>query len=99
MSIKIMIEAAAMAELEHARDYYQEKASLKVAENFLSQFSHAVERLREYPEIGTLVSKRLRQLPLRQFPYSLIYHYEAESLTIVAIASQRRRPGYWAKRR
>lgn len=87
-----------MAELQQACDYYRDQASSLVAENFLAQVDHAIGCLREYPELGQPVSSRLRALPLRQFPYSMIYRLQAQTLTILAIAHQRRRPGYWAGR-
>lgn len=73
-------------------------ASANLAASFLAQFEHPVARL-HYPELGTPISRPLRALPLRQFPYSPIYHLGTDTPTILAIAHQRRRPGYWATRR
>ena len=97
--MKIRIEAAAIAELHVARDYYLEQASLSIATRFLTQVDHAVALLTQYPELGTPVSKTLRRLSLKQFPYALIYQLSPELLTVLAVAHQHRRPGYWAKRR
>lgn len=97
--MKVILLRAAQAELDTATDYYAEHASPRIAQAFLDDFRHARQRVAEYPEIGTRVSKRLRLLPLRHFPYSLIYRLSAEALIIQAIAHQRRRPGYWAGRR
>lgn len=97
--MKIIIEPAALAEFNDSRDYYRTQASPTIAAAFISEVESAIERLCGYPEIGTPVSKRLRKLPLQKFPYSLIYHFSTETLTILGIAPQRRRPGYWAKRR
>jgi hypothetical protein len=36
---------------------------------------HTRQRLIEHPEIGIAVSKRLRALAFRHFPYSLIYRF------------------------
>lgn len=97
--MNLSLHPAALAELQQARDYYLHEASAIVAERFLAQFDQATRSLLEYPELGHPVSTRLRALPLRQFPYSLIYQRETQQLTILALAHQRRRPGYWAKRR
>lgn len=97
--MKIIIEPAALAELKDSQDYYRTHASPRIAAAFTSEIESGIERLRSYPEVGTPVSKRLRNLALQKFPYSLIYHFKADVLTILAIAHQRRRPGYWAKRR
>lgn len=53
----------------------------------------------EFPLMGTELTTRFRSLPLRSFPYVVIYQIGPDSLVINAIAHQRRRPGYWAKRR
>ena len=89
----------AQAELDAAVDYYVEHASDRVAEAFLQDILHARQRLIEHPEIGPAISKRLRALRLRHFPYSLIYRLSADLITILAIAHQRRRPRYGGGRR
>lgn len=35
---------------------------------------------------------------LRQFPYKIVYIIEGDQIQVVAIAHDRRRPGYWLKR-
>jgi len=97
--VKVIILAPAQMELEQARDYYVQRANARVAEAFLNQFEHAVRLLIEFPQMGTELTRRLRSLPLRNFPYAVIYRIGTDSLIINAIAHQRRRPGYWAKRR
>lgn len=89
---------SAQAELNAAVDYYSEHASERVAEAFLQDVLHTRQRLLEYPEIGKPVSKRLRALPLKHFPYFLIYRFSAEVINIHAVAHQRRRFGYWTGR-
>jgi hypothetical protein len=34
----------------------------------------------------------------RRFPFSVIYAHEEATIVIVAVAHQRRRPGYWRER-
>lgn len=97
--MKAVFLKTAQAELDAAVDYYAERASNRVAEAFLQDVLHARQRLIEHPEIGPAISKRLRAQRLRHFPYSLIYRLSADSITIHAIAHQRRRPGYWGGRR
>lgn len=96
---KIVFLKTAQAEFENAVDYYADHASPKVAEAFVVDLQHARQRLAERPEIGMPISKRLRILHLRHFPYSVIYRHSVDTITIHAVAHQRRRPGYWAGRR
>lgn len=96
--MKAVFLKTAQAELDAAVDYYTEHASQRVAEAFLQDALHARQRLIEHPEIGPAISKRLRALRLRHFPYSLIYRLSADTIAIHAVAHQRRRPGYWRGR-
>jgi plasmid stabilization system protein ParE len=97
--MRIVILKAAQAEFDDATDYYAEHASLRIAEAFVNDFQHVCQRLAKRPEIGTSLSMRLRFLPLRHFPYSVIYRLSADAITIQAIAHQRRQPKYWNGRR
>ena len=52
----------------------------------------------EKPEIGARIDEIFRRMLLNRFPYVLIYSLEPERIWIVAVAHQRRRPGYWRRR-
>ncbi|MRD72557.1 type II toxin-antitoxin system RelE/ParE family toxin [Rhodocyclus tenuis] len=97
--MKAVFLKAAQAELDAAVDYYADHASDRVAEAFLQDALQTRQRLIEHPEIGNAVSKRLRTLAFKHFPYSLIYRFSADAISIHAVAHQRRRPGYWTGRR
>jgi len=97
--MKAIFLKSAQAELDAAVDYYTDHASDRVAEAFLQDALHTRQRLIEYPEIGKPVSKRLRALSFRHFPYFLIYRVSADTIGIHAVAHQRRRPGYWTGQR
>lgn len=54
--------------------------------------------LLEYPEIGSILDRELRKLVLDRFPYYLIYFPVSETVHILAVAHERRKPGYWSER-
>lgn len=97
--MKIVFLKPAQAEFDDAVDFYIEHASTRVAEAFVVDVQHARQRLVERPKIGSPLAKRLRILHLRHFPFSIIYRFSADTITIHAVAHQRRRPGYWSGRR
>lgn len=97
--MKAVFLKSAQAELDAAVDYYADHASDRVAEAFLQDALQTRQRLIEHPEIGKSVSKRLRALAFKHFPYFLIYRFSADTISIHAVAHQRRRPGYWGGRR
>lgn len=97
--MKVVFLKTAQTEFDNAVDYYTEHASPRVAEAFIQDVQHTRQRLVERPEIGPAISIRLRILHLRHFSYSIIYRLSADTITIYAIAHQRRRPGYSSGRR
>jgi plasmid stabilization system protein ParE len=48
----------------------------------------------DWPSRGSL-----RRVSLHRFPYNLIYYVSAGEVRVIALAHQRRRPGYWAHRK
>lgn len=55
-------------------------------------------RILESPSAGVEVRPGIRRRLLRRFPYAILYGIYNGDLVIVAIAHQRRRPGYWLGR-
>ena len=96
--MKFAFLKSAQAEFDGAVDYYADHASVRVGEAFVLDVQHARQRLVERPEIGPAISKRLRILRLKHFPYSIIYRVSVDTITIHAIAHQRPPPEYWSGR-
>lgn len=86
-------------ELSQAAAYYRAQVSAVLATAFLDEFERAARLIVEHPGLGTPTSRGRRLMPLRRFPFSLLYRVDPEHLRIVALAHQRRRPGYWRGRR
>jgi len=97
--MKLIVLDTAQAELEKAQAYYLQHATPGIAAAFVADYENGARRLLQFPQAGTSISQRLRLLPMRHFPYSIIYRATAEAITIRAISHQRRRPGYWTGRR
>ena len=97
--MKLIVLNAAQAELEEAQAYYLQHATPGIAAAFVADYENGARRLLQFPQAGTSISQRLRLMPMRHFPDSIIYQATAEAITIRAISHQRRRPGYWGGRR
>lgn len=97
--MNLIVLDAAQAELEEAQAYYLQHATPDIAAAFVADYASSTRRILQFPKLGTPVSRDLRILPMRHFPYSIIYLATAETITIRAVAHQRRRPGYWGGRR
>jgi plasmid stabilization system protein ParE len=101
---------AARIELDAARRHYRNKAP-EVARRFSSEVMRILERIAQhpaqFPEHGLLAvptrlqtlffSVRRAVLP-RTFPYVLFYYVREDGAVVLAVAHEKRRPGYWAHR-
>lgn len=95
MQIEFLLEAE--EELIEAAAFYQARAE-GLGEQFLSEIERSVRYLSEQPLMGQKLDESLRRFLLRRFPYALIYSAEPDTLLVVAVAHQRREPGYWRNR-
>src|SRR5437764_10640486 len=95
--MKSRFHEAADAELKHAVDYYDGKAS-GLGDRFLAEVKAATQRIEQYPEIAPFIERGVRGKALVSFPYTLMYVIDPHELHIVAVAHQSKRPAYWADR-
>ena len=84
-------------EMTEASQFYESK-SAGLGLEFLDDVQHVIDSVRQHPKIGQLIDEELRRALLHRFPFSFIYAEEPDGILIVAIAHQRRRPGYWKER-
>ena len=57
-----------------------------------------MSRIAEAPLRYPVAEHGTRRLVLRRFPYNVFYRVGTEEIVIVAVAHQKRHPGYWAVR-
>jgi mRNA-degrading endonuclease RelE of RelBE toxin-antitoxin system len=43
-------------------------------------------------------ARKVHRCPLLRFPYRIIYEVRENELVVLAVAHDRRRPGYWRRR-
>lgn len=88
---------AALREVEEAFAWYEER-SLFAASAFLRALSHTIQRISlapgRYPQAGSGTQRIL----MDRFPFTLYYQTSGDTLTVVAVAHQKRKPGYWSSR-
>ena len=96
--MKVSLTGEAELELTEGAQHYAREADARLGNAFISEFERCVELLRQYPEFGAKWRGPTRRLPLRRFPFNLIYMVHSSELRIIAVAHQSRRPGYWRGR-
>ena len=87
----------ALAELQDQADYYDAKSD-GLGERFVAQVETAVMLAASMPGIGSPFKHGTRRVFPKDFPFSIVYREMADTLTVLAIAAFRRKPGYWRHR-
>ena len=84
-------------EFQEQIDYF-DAVSRRAAIKFVDDVEAAVSEIRRYPQIGAPLTRNVRKRVLTGFKYSILYVDAPDEIIIVAVAPDRRRPGYWRKR-
>lgn len=96
--MKLLFEPAARTEFLRATQRYAAEAGAIIASEFKSEVTAKLSTLVENPAVGRIALRDIRRFPLRQFPFTIFYRIEADTLRIIAIAHQSRMPEYWRQR-
>ncbi|MDA1118304.1 MAG: type II toxin-antitoxin system RelE/ParE family toxin [Proteobacteria bacterium] len=88
----------AAAELEDASAFY-ESCSTGLGSVFAAEVEHTIDLVRQFPDAGAPVGAGRRRVLVARFPYSVVYRHEPELIAVFAVVHQRRRPGYWRRRK
>ncbi len=75
MDYKIVIHSEAKRELEEARDYYKE-IEYDLALLFLENIDAQLKIIKENPFLFQIKYKNYREVPLKNFPFIIIYEIE-----------------------
>jgi hypothetical protein len=92
MSAEIELHPEAVAEVRAARLWYAERNET-AATALMAEVDHALEVIAESPTRWPEFDYGTRRYLLRRFRYSMILRINSDSVTIVAFAHFRRRPG------
>jgi toxin ParE1/3/4 len=84
----------ALIELDEAIRYYEERIP-GLGLDFRKKVEAAVLTIQNAPLRFKAFSKRTRRLLLHRFPYHIVFIEREQSISVVAIAHGKRRPGYW----
>ena len=96
-AIPVEFHPEALADAQGALEWYSER-SLRAADAFLEELDDALRLIAEAPQRWPRYEAGTRRLPLRRFPYFVVYRERFHTVQVLAIAHGRRRPGYWRSR-
>jgi plasmid stabilization system protein ParE len=85
------------SEISSAYSWYQKQAE-GLGDDFLDELESAYQIITEFPHTWPLFQNKFRRHLLPKFPFSVIYREYNNSIYIVAVMHNSRKPGYWLSR-
>lgn len=93
----VLVQASARQELRDSAAWYRVR-NQEVADRFVREVERTLELIETFPGTGAripLVTGKTRRLPVAGFPYHLVFEELADRVEVLAVAHDRKRPGYW----
>ena len=97
MSPPVSLHPEALIDASEARRWYASR-SLEAARGFVLAIGDALGQITDAPQRWPHYLHGTRRLLLRRYPFAIVYRVYPDRILVVAIAHQRRRPGYWRSR-
>ena len=102
MNPRVRFEDEADDEYRRAGRWYENRRT-GLGVEFFDAVDAAIRQIVDFPRAGAVVPRVPRDLPVRRlavarFPYHVVYLETTEVFRILAIAHDRRQPGYWKNR-
>lgn len=94
----VRLRPRAQRELREAVDWYRGRSE-QAANRFAAEVRQTLQHLEQFPATGAFVpgvaDSDVRRLPVHNFPYHVVFIRLKTHISVLAIAHDRRRPGYW----
>lgn len=87
----------AWLEIEGADDWYLQR-SADASVDFIAAVSDAIDSICQALQRWPKYLHGTRRFVLHRFPFSIVYLDHADVVSIVAVAHNKRKPGYWKRR-
>lgn len=84
-------------EYRDAYDYYDGVVD-QLGDEFKEEVTHALWRIKSYPNAWQKVSKHARRCRLERFPFGVVYQIRQDEILVLAVMHLHRDPGYWVSR-
>jgi plasmid stabilization system protein ParE len=94
---KVFVLPDAEAEIAAAFAWYFER-NPQAADAFRTEVFDVIDSLSDAPTKWKVTEDGVRRRVLRHFPYTVFFDVADETVFVLAVAHQRRLPGYWQKR-
>ncbi len=93
----IIFHPDTLDEVKNYYDWYQSQVN-GLGDDFLLELEEAYKIIMELPDTWPKFQKGFRRFLLKKFPFSVIYKFKGNSIFIVAVMHNSRKPKYWQER-
>ncbi|CAN5142562.1 type II toxin-antitoxin system RelE/ParE family toxin [soil metagenome] len=94
---RLELSDLAEADLAEVFDWY-ERCLPGLTAGLALCVEETLDRIAHYPESYPLVFRNIRRVPVRRFPYNILYRLHADRIEILAIFHTRRNSTVWQGR-
>jgi plasmid stabilization system protein ParE len=91
--MKLKILELASLEMDDGEEYYNLQQE-KLGKSFKKDVQNAIDNIVSFPELYPKIESDLRRCILHRFPYSIFYTVDDDTIVILSIEHQRRKPYY-----
>ncbi len=91
--MKLVLSQNARLEIEESKEYYNlQKETL--GDEFKRDIQSAIDNIKKSPNLYPNISENIKRTLLHRFPFSIFYTIKEDTILILAVAHQHRRPRY-----
>ena len=89
----LKISQLAFLEIEDAKEFYNlQKPTL--GDTFKNDVKKTIENIKNFPNLYPNITNDLKRTVLHRFPYSIFYAITNDTILILSVAQQHRKPFY-----
>lgn len=96
--MQLLVHPAAAREMAQALKFARQHFGAAVAAKLVQRIHQAGFLLQREPGLGAPANAQARRLPLRGYPYTLVYRVTGQVVHVLAFMHQSRMPDYWVHR-
>lgn len=92
--MKLIVSKFAKEEIENAKEYYNLQQP-NLGDSFKKDIKDTVDNISRFPTLYPFIIDNIQRVVLHRFPYSIFYAIEKNTIVILSVAHQHRKPFYW----
>ena len=89
----LKISQLAFFEIEDAKEYYNLQ-NPTLGDTFKNDIKRSIESIKKFPNLYPNITSNMRRCVLHRFPYSIFYAITDNTILILSVAHQHRKPFY-----